>query len=135
MTKSNDVLTRVRQAAHDLSNDPPNAIITMRALTALHEAMAEVERLYGEAEVADEQLAQLRGFAEAHKTCTGPDETTEPLSQLVDLVHDFGGYVPGDHMLRMAERAGVKVDAETWDIVRKRAGSSEGPAGDKEDAT
>lgn len=37
-------------------------------------ALREIERLRGEAEVADEQLAQLRGFAEAHKNCRGSDE-------------------------------------------------------------
>lgn len=42
---------------------------------AEHTIGSEIERLRGEAEVAGEQLAQLRGFAEAHKTCRGSDET------------------------------------------------------------
>ncbi len=44
---SEDVLTRVEEAAHDLGNDPPNGITTMRALTALHDAAAEINRLRG----------------------------------------------------------------------------------------
>lgn len=39
-------------------------------------AIDELLELRGEAEVADEQLAQLRGFAEAHKHCRGSDEPT-----------------------------------------------------------
>jgi hypothetical protein len=42
---SKDVLTRVQEAAHDLGNDPPNGITTMRALTALHDAAGEIKRL------------------------------------------------------------------------------------------
>jgi hypothetical protein len=40
------------------------------------------------------------------------------VSQLVDLVHDFHGYVPGDHVLTLAQRVGVKVDPVTVDRVR-----------------
>ncbi len=44
------------------------------AITALGVVERRRDQLRGEAEVADEQLAQLRGFAEAHKTCVGLDE-------------------------------------------------------------
>jgi hypothetical protein len=46
----------------------------VEAWNETHTASIEIERLRGEAEVADEQLAQLRGFAEAHKNCRGSDE-------------------------------------------------------------
>lgn len=53
------------------SGDVPSDAIAVGFL------LGEIERLRGEAEVADEQLAQLRGFAEAHKTCRGSDEPRE----------------------------------------------------------
>lgn len=53
----------------------------------LIEAREERDRLRGEAEVADEQLAQLRGFAEAHKTCVGVDEI-ESLRVVLAAAHE-----------------------------------------------
>jgi hypothetical protein len=44
------------------------------------------------------------------------------LAALPDLVIDFEGHVPGDHALRLAERAGIIVPKEAWDAVNKRAG-------------
>lgn len=50
---SKDMLTEARQAAHDLANDPPNGITTLRALTALERSVAEIERLTRELADAD----------------------------------------------------------------------------------
>jgi hypothetical protein len=63
----------------------------VEAWNETHTASIEIERLRGEAEVADEQLAQLRGFAEAHKNCRGSDEPCEqrgPFAGLQSLSFD-----------------------------------------------
>lgn len=49
-----------------------------------------------------------------------PAASKELAQDLVDFVTDFDGMVPGDHLLRMAERLGLPRDSEAWDIVRKR---------------
>jgi hypothetical protein len=49
----------------------------------------EIWRLRGEAEVADEQLAQLRGFAEAHKTCVARDELSLSKAQAKRILQDW----------------------------------------------
>ena len=41
----------------------------------------------------------------------------ELISRLPDLVHDFKGYIPGDHCLRIAEAAGITVCQATKDLV------------------
>lgn len=66
-----DVLSEVRQAAHDLGNDPPNGITTMRALTALQRAAGEIERLTNH----DHPAHATQSEVEACSICS-PFETT-----------------------------------------------------------
>jgi N-glycosylase/DNA lyase len=59
-----------------------------------------------------------------------PEELLELLSALPDFVIDFDGHVPGDHALRLAERAGIKVPKEAWDAVWRRSGIPQGGSHD-----
>jgi hypothetical protein len=60
----------------------------------------------------------------AVKTTPTGEELLELLSALPDFVLDFDGHVPGDHALRLAERAGLPRNNEAWEAVNKRAGLS-----------
>jgi hypothetical protein len=63
------------------------------AIAERDKLLAEIERLSGEAEVTGEQLAQLRGFAEAHKTCRGSDEPGACAPDLRALLSKWVSYM------------------------------------------
>lgn len=49
-----------------------------------------------------------------------PSKNLEAASDLLELVIDFEGVVPGDHAIRLAERLGLKAPESVKEIVRER---------------
>jgi hypothetical protein len=54
------------------------------------DTLDEIERLRGEAEVADEQLAQLRGFAQDHQKCELIREENQRFRQALESISEIG---------------------------------------------
>lgn len=64
---------------------------------------------------------------------TGNDPVLRKLLlSLPDFVQDFEGYVPGDHVLRLVERAGYEVEKAAWDVVRARSSRNGSSAGERQ---
>lgn len=115
----------IQEAADEIERKDSLIDAQHAAQTSLHgenvRLREEVEQLRGEAEVADEQLAQLRGFAEAHKNCRG---SVEPgAAQRCGYVGMYDGQCgldaghSGEHRLFGPHRAAQKSSVQFREVM------------------
>lgn len=97
-------------------NEYSHIIQRLRGLAKRSELPPEVAMICTDGAQAIERLQGVQEPSERREDLLGL------LSALPGLVVDFDGHIPGEHALRLAERAGLSRNEAAWTAVYRRQG-------------